>query len=67
MHSATGVDRATIAKIEATGAKEFLDVIEHRLRSKEYKPAAVRRTYMPKANGKLRPLSIPTRERRREE
>ena len=57
---AAGIDGQSIAAVEQHGVEQFLQELGEVLREGEYRPSAVRRRYIPKADGRKRPLGIPT-------
>jgi RNA-directed DNA polymerase len=54
-----GVDGQTFEAIEAYGIERWVDELTEELKRKDYRCSAVRRVWIPKANGKQRPLGIP--------
>jgi group II intron reverse transcriptase/maturase len=57
---AAGGDEQTFEDIERYGVERWLDELTQQLKSRTYQPQAVRRVYIPKPDGKQRPLGIPT-------
>jgi group II intron reverse transcriptase/maturase len=57
---APGVDGQDFAEIEAYGLDRWLGELATALREETYQPDPIRRVYIPKANGKRRPLGIST-------
>ena len=57
---APGVDGQDFAEVEAYGVERWLSELAFALREETYQPDAIRRVYIPKGNGKLRPLGIST-------
>ena len=57
---APGVDGQEFADVEAYGVERWLGELALALREETYRPDPIRRVFIPKANGKLRPLGIST-------
>lgn len=57
---APGVDGQTFEDIEAAGVGPWLDALMQDLRKRTYRPSPIRRVFIPKPDGKQRPLGIGT-------
>ena len=56
---APGVDKMTVQEIE-DWFNQYKEEITSKIMNKQYRPMPVKRVYIPKPNGKQRPLGIPT-------
>jgi len=57
---AAGIDRETLDRVEQYGVERLLEELHVALRAGTYRPRPVLRRYIPKADGRPRPLGIPT-------
>ena len=55
-----GIDGITISELKKNGIETLLTEIQSELKARTYQPSPLKRIYIPKTNGKQRPLSIPT-------
>ena len=58
-HGAAGIDKMSVEELDAY-MPAHIEEIKSSVKGKRYKPSPVRRVYIPKPNGKQRPLGIPT-------
>src|SRR5262250_3253538 len=56
---AAGMDNQRFEDIETYGVERWLDELAQELESRTYRPLPVRRVYIPKPDGKQRPLGVP--------
>lgn len=55
-----GIDKQFIFDVECYGVDKLILEIQEELKEGNYEPPVIRRAYIPKGNGKERPLGIPT-------
>lgn len=57
---AAGIDGVAVEGIDSRGVDAYLKEIVEELKGKKYRPSPLRRMWIPKANGKMRGLGMPT-------